>query len=428
MEIEKILIKYQDPDSLRDKQHYVLISKQKSEDILLSHPNLYLANKTYSSEETSRTYGINIACFYNYLSTTEKFKDVSIDKYHVFTDNRDVRRWQIFRQIERVSTQSKSPTTETVYKDAKNILLYFQWLNEKGYATGVIVELKTWRANFKKTSLLSYIKQKSKTVIDSSNVDILDKERRQKKLKTLITNDEIIQLMESWSDPVYPVMFALGLGTAMRPMDLIKFPYLGVGDNTHIKPFSDMTKEDRKAGSVAYNIYGSKGNKDRTIEIPLAELKTLKENYTDTIYPERKKLYQKEFKKECPPSILFLNKKGIPITETHISNSTYYAVRKAKKAYPAFREGIDFYESRHWWPTEFILEHYKENLLTSSIALLDAAVATVITNQMGHDDISTTFKFYIDRARIMMSAKHGRVNEVLSSKISAIDKIKNAKK
>lgn len=409
--VRKQTIEYRDPDSGRMRHHYVLIADTNRQCVLLSHANLYLAEVTSSSLDSSKRYSTVISQFYNYIATQTKFKKYGVHQYHVVADNRDIRRWQVERQIKREREQSISPTSETIYGDAKQLLLFFGWLKMNGYTTNVKVGYKTWKANFKNKRLLSYITMKARRVVNGANIEVLDKHHRQKKLRSLINDSEIRLLIDSFPDPVYSAMFKFCLATAMRPMDLCKFPYVGSGENIHIMPFSDMGSPH---GIIDYAVLNSKGNKDREIKINARDLQVLEIEYIIPLYHKRKKLYEMKYKRKCPPRILFLNKTGDPVTPERISNRTLYAVQKARSLDPSFRKGVDFYQARHWWPTQYLLKQYAEEILTTRPDVLNAAAAQVLTNQMGHSDISTTFKYYVDIARIIAQAYHGKVSEIIS--------------
>ncbi|MBW1245510.1 hypothetical protein I7860_02335 [Pseudomonas tolaasii] len=62
----------------------------------------------------------------------------------------------------------------------------------------------------------------------------------------------------------------------MRPLDLVKLPYLGNGENKHIMPYSDMEK---RGVTTQYTVYSSKGGENREITIHMDDLKALEENY-----------------------------------------------------------------------------------------------------------------------------------------------------
>lgn len=412
IKIQSILIEYKSVDTFNDSQHYVLKTLLPDDsEILLSHPNLFLYYETNAVINTSKRYANVISQFYSYLSTQEKFHNIYIGKYHVITDNSDIRKWQIYRQIKRVKKQSIRPTSETIFEDAKIILNYFKWLNNVGYITNVSIQHKDYIADFKSERMLNYIQQKSKQVLDSKNIKILDKERRQSSSKSLITNREIKALIDAYTDPAYSALFKLSLGTAMRPMELVQFPYLGNGENKHIMPYSEMEKYKN---TIEFKVIG-KGNKHRKVRVNINDLKELDDTYIKPFYNERRKLYREKYGIECPPSILFLNKSGKPITPIMISRRSNDAKLKAKKSYPDFREKITFYEARHWWPTMFAIEFFKEKLLSDSSEVIYAAFAEALRNQMGHNDLETTYKNYIDMARLVYSAHCGTIHELLIS-------------
>ena len=412
IEIKTFPIKYRSIDSLGIAEHYILKTVNASgKEMLLSHPNLFLYHETNDSLNTSKRYAAIISKFYSYLSTQDKFLKIDISKYHVIADNRDIRRWQIDRQTKRVEKQSIKPTSETIFEEARVLLNFFRWLLGVGYITNVSIQHKNWIANFKSKRMLNYIQKRAKTAIDSKNIQVLDKERRQSSSKSLITNQEIKALLNAYSDPVYSALLKLSLGTGMRPMELVQFPYIGNGKNKQIMPYSEMDKDN---ATVDYELIG-KGKKQRVIKVNIKDLKELDEQYIKKHYVERKKKYKKKFGVDCPPSVLFLTKSGSPVTPGKISRRSNDAKLKAMQNYPEFREKITFYEARHWWPTMFVIEFFKEKLLTESSEFLYVAFAEALKNNMGHEELETTYEYYIDMARLVYSAQQGSVHELLIS-------------
>lgn len=412
IEIKTLPIKYKSIDSLGIAEHYILKTVNASgKEMLLSHPNLFLYHETNDSLNTSKRYAAIISKFYSYLSTQDKFLKADISKYHVIADNRDIKRWQIDRQTKRVEKQSVKPTSETIFEEARVLLNFFRWLLGVGYITNVSIQHKDWIANFKSKRMLNYIQKRAKTAIDSKNIQVLDKERRQSSSKSLITNQEIKALLNAYSDPVYSALLKLSLGTGMRPMELVQFPYIGNGKNKQIMPYSEM---DKNNATVDYELIG-KGKKQRVIKVNIKDLKELDEQYIKKHYVKRKKKYEKKFGVDCPPSVLFLTKSGSPVTSGKISRRSNDAKLKAMKNYPEFREKITFYEARHWWPTMFVIEFFKEKLLTESSEVLYVAFAEALKNNMGHEELETTYEYYIDMARLVYSAQQGSVHELLVS-------------
>jgi integrase len=410
--IRKAKIAYQSVESNRHVKHYILIAEEAGQNVLLSYPNIFLYTSTLSSIKTSERYASIIAMFFTFLSTEEKFVGRSASTYHILADNRDIKRWQESRQAERMKRQSARPSSETIFEDAKVLLIFFQWLNASGHLTNVKIDLKTWIPDFKNEQMLSYIREKAKVSISAKNITVLDKESRQKKSNSLITNDEIKTLLESYTDPVYKAIFSLGLGSAMRPMDLCKFPYIGAGKNKHILSYSEMTKGE---STVEYTVHESKGKKTRTIILNMKDLEVLENAYIKPFYAERARKYKEKYGKPCPLSILFLNEKGDPVTPAKISNRTTDAKKKAMQVNPNFREKIVFYETRHWWPTQYLIRTFGKDIMTEAVDVLNLAAGEVLKNQMGHENISTTFKHYVDMARILIHRSRGGVNELVTA-------------
>lgn len=410
--IERKVVKYRDLESNRDCAHHVLLARTGGKEILLSHANLFLYAHAIASMETSSRYSTTIAMFYRFLSSQKKFLQVDVGNYHVLADNRDIKRWQVARQIARVSRQKASPSSDTIFEDAKIVLFFFSWIQDEGYTSNVRVKKVTWRPNFKSQRMLNYVQEKARIRIDSKNIEVLDKERRQRKAVSLITHSEIVELIQSYNDPVYGTLFKLSLGTAMRPMDLCKFPYIGNGGNKHIMPYSIMSKGSDK--TVDFDVIQSKGKKDRTIKINVSDLKMVEDEYIRPHYADRVAKFEQRFGKRCPPSLLFLNKNGAPITPSMISSRTYDAKKIGMQSCPGFRDSIKFYDARHWWPTMFLINFFKERLLSEAADVLYLAAAQVLLNQMGHDELSTTFKYYVDMARLVLIAHEGSVHELVT--------------
>lgn len=389
--------------------HYILIADQKPNKVLISVPNLYLYEKTRSSEQTSRRYSNVISMFYRFLSTQEKYSAIELADYHTAVDNKDIRRWQVARQVERVRKGSTKPSSATIFDDATIILNFFAWAKESGFTTNVKIAFKTWIANFRSETLLSYIRKQSSVRINGDPIRVLDREARQKRQLDLITNDEIKLLLQSYPDPVYATLFCMGLATALRPIELCAFPYAGTDKNKHILPYSSMPDDHRQ---FSYTLVG-KGRKVRTVKIPAYALRDLEDSYTKNEYPRRKRKYEMRYGKPCPPSILFLNSEGEPITPKMISDCTTYARKLAHRKDSSFRISNNFYQARHWWPTMMMIQHHGESLMSSAADVLDAAFAQVLMNQMGHSRLATTYKHYLDLARVLTMTRQGHVNEII---------------
>lgn len=403
-------IKYYSSTLLANVEHYVLIAEKDKKRILVSIPNIYLYSKSRSSMQTSKRYATLIAQFYRFLSNFEKFKLVEPGDYHIHVSNVEIRHWQIFRQQKRISRGTLHPTSETIYSDATTVYYFFKWLSDEGIPTGVKIRLKTWIANFKDRRLLNYLAKKTRLSLDTDPIRVLDKQARQKKAVHLIKHSEVKTLLSVYPDKVYAVLFNFALATAMRPMELVKFPYMGNGKNRHILPYSQM---DSGIKSHDYNVFG-KGNKFRDIKIPDYALKMLEDEYIKNEYPARARLYRKKFGKKCPLSILFLTAEGVPVIPSMIANATNYAKRLAVAKDPSFATTNIFYHARKWWPTMMMVQHHNgEDILKKDAEVMHVALTQVIINQMGHEDPSTTYQHYLVLARYLVMANRGITHETI---------------
>lgn len=404
-----------------DVKHYALIADYKNSHVLLSIPNLYLYQSTRSSISTSKRYATVISKFYRFLSTQPEFKPLEPGDYHVGVTNRDIRRWQVWRQIERVRKNSAKPTSSTIYNDALIIQKFFSWISTAGFTCNVKLHLRTWTANFKSDKLLNYIKKKARISHSGDPIRVLDKESRQHTQQPLISDWEIKLLLQSYPDTVYATLFCFALATAMRPSELVKFPYLGNGNNRHIVPHSQLPAD---LTQVTYETIG-KGNKLRKVTIPKYALADIEKGYTEREYKSRCKKYKALYGKPCPLSILFLTKEGHPVTAKMIADATTYAKKLAHSIDPRFSLDHDFYQSRHWWPTMMMVQHHGERLLTDSADVLDRALAQVLMNQMGHNDIATTYKYYLNLARWLVMARQGHTFELVGEDFNIHSQIQN---
>lgn len=409
MEIQRKLITYTSAQHSLTVTHYVLIVKSGQTMTLLSHPNLYLYAETRQSVNTSARYATILSGFYKFLSTLPSFKQINLSQYHLNATNEKIVLWQAERLITRINCGKSKPTVENIIEDAGLLLQFFHWLHKAGYPTGVNIDLKTSKANFHNSRLLSYVSKRTTLNVDRSMIRALDKEPEQRRYAGLITLPEIQSLLTQYDDIVYVALFSLAIGTGMRPMDICNFPYLGNGRNAHIMPASLMDDSEQ----VVDFIVQSKGRKTRTVKIHLKDLVAIEETYTKGHYQARAKRYENRHGHPCPPSILFLTKRGDPVTERMISDRTGDAKIKAMKADKNFRSHITFYHTRHWWPTYYLIRIHGENILSDHALVYNAAAEQAMIDQLGHGTRLVTYKHYIDMARLLMMARKGWMQELI---------------
>lgn len=410
IDIEFRTLRYHDINYDIEVEHYIILANHGHKRNLLSTPNLYLHQKTRSSLQTSKRYATLISKFYRFLSTLPRFKDIHPGDYHVYATNRDIRHWQVYRQEQRLIRYRLRPSSETIFNDACVVLYFFKWLQENDLPSGVKIRLKTWIANFKDRRLLSYIQKKAKQAINTDAIRVLDRKSRQRKPKTLISKRDIHLLISSYPDPVYKCLFKFALATAMRPMELVNFPYMGNGENRHILPYTEM---DKDSSTFRYTLIG-KGSKTREIIIPAYALDMLDNEYIQTEYSKRAKLYRKKYGHECPLSILFLTNEGVPVRPKMIAEATNYAKKLAAEKEADFKASNIFYHTRKWWPTLMMIQHHNgDGILEKNAEVLDLALAEVLMNQLGHEDFLTTYNHYLVLGRQLVLASKGITYETI---------------
>jgi integrase len=415
--LRKEFIEYRCDWLNRPVSHYILIAKTKSQNILLSHVNLFLFSHTRSSKKSSSRYIEVIGAFYKFLSTKPEFQNKSPWEYHRYASNQDIVNWQSARETERVRKNSISPSSETIYNDALLLMGFFKWLHMHGYPIAVKITLKTWIAKYTSSRYQEYVSLKAKNVLDSSSIRVLDKNSRQQRIRTLITVPEIEALATNYDDPVYSALLLFAVGTAMRPMDLCKFPYIGNGLNSHIMPYSSMglsSVDDTGTPIITYHISLSKGRKNRSILIHPSELKTLEDLYIKPLYHERTAKYEARYGHKCPPSILFLTAQGRPVTPGKISARTNAAKARAKLESTTLRDNLRFYDARDWWPNYYLIRGLKDKLSNPDSEIYNTAMEQTIIAQMGHGEIGVTFKHYLSQARLILSLYTDQMHEIFN--------------
>lgn len=401
MKVERTLLNYRHPIYGQEVRHYILFINFKGESVLLSEINLYLLEVTKRSIQTSNRYSRVLQKFLQWLIDIQLNKPVEIGKEWLLANNELLKKWQVHRSSERLREQSLKPTSETIFNEAMLVTQCYQWLNSAGYQTSVRPALKSWKPS-KKDMLLPYVDGGEKHIIDGRSIAVLDKESRQNRNKCLISDEQIKLLLSSYTDPVYSCLFNLSLATALRPHECVTWPYIGVGQNNHIRPWKDM--EGKVGEKFTFTLLG-KGLKQREINISSKDWATIS-NAWMPLYIERRKLYKKKHNRECPIDILWLTKKGEPVTEKMIADATFYA----RKAHPSL-ERVEFYDARRWWATMFVIELLGQDLWKE--VGLHAAAEEVLRNQMGHSNVGTTYEHYVKLARSYLATQKGLVNEII---------------
>ncbi|ABG40538.1 conserved hypothetical protein [Paraglaciecola sp. T6c] len=406
MNIKRELIEYQYEN--KTYSHHILLAETDNK-TLLSPVNIYLKLHASRSLKTSERYSSAIKRFIDYL-ITQKSQDC-ID-YNIWRTAKmeDIRKWQGRLVSQRDLEGLKKPSDKTILESAKIVYHFYCWASDSDFPVIINNTSKEWKYNFKHESKIVQIKSMiSGTSPDHANIDLGGKTTRNapSSKKTLImSDDDISALMTEYKDPVYSALLMLALATGLREQGCVSMPFIGVGVNSHIRPYPEI-KNELKNGETAktFNFtVKEKGNKVRTLQVNMAAWKTICNSYLPLFY-ERKKLFKKQFPGENSNAHFFLKKNGEPVTAKNIADQTYLA----KQNFDAFP--WSFHSARDWYATNFIIRHLTLNQINN--LHYDAAVEEQLRLQLGHNDIKTTYMHYVRQASLILALQNGQLDYTL---------------
>jgi site-specific recombinase XerD len=207
-----------------------------------------------------------------------------------------------------------------------------------------------------------------------------------KELEKFLDNRSFTLLIKLLDDHVYKVMALIIRLTALRPHELLQMPYLGTGLNSGLRRYRHHELAALNDITFAFK---SKG-KHRSINVP-AELWI---HICEYWMPERQRragLYKKLTGVSPPNNVLFLSAEGRPVTYKML-----YDHFGAVAEHPDFpRNRMTPYMLRHAFATYFVLEQLKAKKLLGQPYLYDAAADEALREFMGHNDIGTTYQYYV---------------------------------
>lgn len=223
-----------------------------------------------------------------------------------------------------------------------------------------------------------------------------------------MSDDDIKSLISSYSDIVYPAMFIHALSTGLRPDGACQMPYIGYGENNHIRTYPEILNtiypiDGNDISTFDFRVV-EKGSKPRVIKVNLNAWKAVCELYYP-YYAERRAKYKKNNPKGNPDHHFFLTKNGVPVTPPMISSATNYAKGKLNKFKWSFRN------TRDWYATNFIIKSLTSEQVHNGY--YNIAVDEALQEQLGHNDYKTTYNYYIRVASIILALESGQLDYTL---------------
>jgi integrase len=267
-----------------------------------------------------------------------------------------------------------------------------------------------------------------------------------------LSNVQVKEVVDTCSDKVYKYILLTGYMTGLRTHEVLAVPRYEVYSNgttfsaeptfigkeidkiaSHnekkMDEFRKKNEELVKVGEKPLKNLPSrpklfqmikktlgKRNKLRLVRFNLYAWQKVMEGWWP-LYNERKKLYETKYGR-LPMHILWLDKKGEPIYAPPGRDNARWRSKPVQKAQDAFRyvgnllkskseefEGIYFsyYCIRHTYATNYILRLMLAEGVekTRDQWLTDLRVRAFLAVQLGHDDVNTTYNYYVDKAMLM---------------------------
>lgn len=411
MNIIKTIIDYKHEKS--DYSHAILLAENGKTKTLLSYVNIYLKQVTHRSLKSTNKYANNLKNFFDYLlKDVDKDTKKSPDFWLAATESH-LREWQGSLVEKRDSKRLLKPSDKTIKDNASLVKEFYVWAKDNDLPTLIKKHSVQWKFDYKKYSKNKL--QVGQVVSGSDSIIDIGKKRNNKTTTnldlTIMSNSEIKALQSSYDDPVFSVIHMLALATGLREEGLCQFPYIGVGLNAHIAPYSEMElSSNDSTKTFDYNVTEKGSN--RTLKVNLKAWEVICSSYLPLYFERKKKFikYIKTLPKNKRPSInsvFFLTKKGHPVTPQKISSATNYAKKKIK--------GFDrvFHDTRDWYSTNFMIQNLTKNQINKTY--YDLAVEEALRKQIGHKDIKTTYTYYLKIASLVLAIKDNKFNYSISS-------------
>ncbi|MEZ8985685.1 hypothetical protein OAI_21455 [Vibrio cyclitrophicus FF160] len=396
-----------------DYEHHIMFVNDNDSIILLSAINLYLKEKCFKSIHSSKRYTSIFFKFFNYIITNINDKNLDPLFWRRVTEE-DIRMWQGSRVTQRDNSKKFKPSDDTIFNDASLIFSFYSWAKIKKFPVLINTTSINWKYNYSDNSKL----RSSKNMLcgcspETGNIDIGKRiNRNWTKFKrsqvTIMRNEDIKSLMSSYNDIVYPAMFMHALSTGLRADGVCQTPYIGYGENNHIRTYPEILNTIKSIDNNRVNIFNfrviEKGSKPRIIKVNLSAWKSVCELYYP-YYAERRAKYKKINPNGNPDHYFFLTKKGIPVTPSMVSSATNYAKGKLNNFKWSFRN------ARDWYATNFIIQSLTSAQIKNGF--YNIAVDEALQAQLGHNDYKTTYYYYIRVASIILALRSGELDYTL---------------
>lgn len=276
------------------------------------------------------------------------------------------------------------PSNKTIEDYIATLRYFFKWATEKGYRHYWNMDLKKITVQIQGSSAMvkTKIQVEKRTRIGNGSTTHVARERDK-----FIHRENIPRIIELIDDVVYAFIVIVLWKTALRPKELFQLPYMGTGLNAGLKRYRDEELLNLK--EILFR-FESKG-KDRDIKFPPDVWSIICRKWM----PERVKRaarYQERNNGKMPPNnALFLSENGTVVTPKMLRDK----FNKVAQDSMCPEKKITPYMFRHAFATYFVLDRLKHYNLLGKAYMYNAVIDAELREWMGHEDIGTTYKYYV---------------------------------
>lgn len=406
-------------------QHQVVIHKGTV--TLLDYPSVWLSH--FSNHNTSKKYAKTICKFCNYLVNERLYQDEKAIKFWENATIRDIRAWKSSRMRKNFTNHTIKPSLKTIDDDALVVAKFLSWVKQ---ICALDIPFETRTSISKRDLRVGQMHQISNSSArfslavsiapDSDDYPLAGLACNTQSPKKWYLNDrEIKVLIGAFSDEVYKYICLAGVMTGLRAFEVLRIPFYKIqSDNSIFSSDPVMLKKMLSTGQSDLHLQVlGKRNKLRQVRFSVYMWYQVMARW-QPLFQKRKKIYIKKYGEDLSSNILWLDRSGEPIY-TPISNhkiadkalsklqSAFYYVSSKNRKKPLFEanlRNVTYYNLRHTFATKYvinIMEARRERDINTYIE--DHSLRYDLAQQMGHSEIDTTFRYYVDNAIAVIKSR-----------------------
>lgn len=294
------------------------------------------------------------------------------------------------------------PLQSTTEDSAYRIVGFYDWASRAGYSHYLDIDTEEIEIRLKDQALLAHIsggvqRRKLDFNLPSGRPAYFHTE-----VEKFVTQQDYVVALQLLSDPVFRIIAAVIRTTGMRPKELLQIPYLGAKENSGFVPYDDDLVPHDLDDQVIDFFCRSKG-KNRRIKFPGILWRMICEKYVP-MRRERAELFRKRTGVSPRNSVLFLTADGYAV-DYEILRYHFNQVVVRSDLNRSVGCGLVYARRkftprmlRHSCATYFIFESLRKGNLIGKSFVYDAAVDEDLRDLMGHNDVKTSYEYYVHLA------------------------------